>query len=633
MNKSDSERIATILENNGYKPALNINEADLILVNMCSIRQSAVDRVHGLSRKFKTLEAETVLTGCILKKDRKKFKNKFDEIWKGENYFGIKPRCQNKFSAFVPISNGCNNFCSYCVVPFTRGSLICRSHKEILKEVQALVNKGSKKIWLLGQNVNDYHSPANKSVDFVRLLRMLNNLPGKFSIRFMSPHPKNFTDELIQVMAESKKVAKYLHLPVQSGDNGILKKMNRPYTVKQYKTLVKKIRKKMPEINLSTDIIVGFPGETKKQFQNTARLFKEIGFDLAYISKYSPRHGTAAFQLKDSVSLEEKKRREKILRELIKIKKIIVVLGPTASGKSEMAIKIARKFNGEIVSADSRQVYKGMDIGTGKITKQEMAGIPHHLLNVASPKTRFNVSQYRKLAMKSINKIIKRGKTPILCGGTGFYIQAVIDGILIPAVKPDWQLRGKLEKRGTEELFKLLKKLDPRRAKTIDKKNRRRLIRALEIVIKTRRPVPLLKKDPIPYPVLIIGVKKSPEELKKLIRVRLLKWLRKGIIAEVKKLRKSGVSWKRFDELGLEYRYVARYLQNKISYDEMVRQTQKEIERFSKRQITWFNHQFGDFTAQNFPKKNFGEFKQDKRIQWVENQKEAENLVKKFLKK
>ncbi len=233
MNKSDSERIATTLEGNGYKPALSMNEANLILVNMCSVRQSAVDRVHGLSRKFKELNAETVLTGCILKKDRKKFKKVFNSILDNKDYFEIKPKCQSKFSAFVPISNGCNNFCSYCVVPFARGSLICRSHKEILREVQGLVNKGSKEIWLLGQNVNDYHSPANKSMDFVKLLKMLNDLPGKFSIRFMSPHPKNFTDELINVMAESGKVSEYLHLPVQSGDNGILKKMNRSYTVKQ----------------------------------------------------------------------------------------------------------------------------------------------------------------------------------------------------------------------------------------------------------------------------------------------------------------------------------------------------------------------------------------------------------------
>ncbi len=147
---------------------------------------------------------------------------------------------------------------------------------------------------------------------------MINDIPGDFLIRFVSPNPKNFSDKLVETMAEAKKIAKYLHLPVQSGDDEILKKMNRSYTVKQYKNLVKKIRKKIPDINLSTDVIVGFPGETKKQFQNTVKLFKEIKFDMAYIAKYSPRPGTAAFKLKDNVPWGEKKKREKILREILK---------------------------------------------------------------------------------------------------------------------------------------------------------------------------------------------------------------------------------------------------------------------------------------------------------------------------
>lgn len=317
MNKSDSERIATLLEKDGYQPALKLSEADLILVNMCSVRQSAVDRVYGLQPKLKKLKAKTILTGCILQKDRKKFKKIFDTIWDNKNYFQTKPICQNKSLAFVPISNGCNNFCTYCVVPFTRGRLFCRPHQEILKEVQNLVRNGFKEIWLLGQNVNDYHSPTNQAINFAKLLKKVNDLPGNFSIRFTSPHPKNLTDELITVMAQSEKIAKYLNLPVQSGDDIVLKKMHRNYTVKQYKALVKRIRSKIPEINLSTDVIVGFPGETKKQFQNTAKLFKEIGFNIAYIAKYSPRPGTAAFQLKDNVSLNEKKQREKCLRNLL----------------------------------------------------------------------------------------------------------------------------------------------------------------------------------------------------------------------------------------------------------------------------------------------------------------------------
>jgi tRNA-2-methylthio-N6-dimethylallyladenosine synthase len=344
MNKSDSERIATILENKGYKQASKINGADLIVVNMCSVRQSAVDRVYGLAPKFKKLKAEnpklkTVLTGCILKKDRNKFQKVFNSIWNIEDYLSISPKYQSNFRAFIPISNGCNNFCAYCVVPFTRGPLVCYDHRKILGEVKNVVNPhtkrgqgtegtkinkvsphygvGVKEIWLLGQNVNDYNSPTDSSVDFPKLLKLVNDIPGNFQIRFTSPNPKNFSDELIEIMAKSEKVAKYLNLPVQSGDNQILKKMNRPYTVKQYKNLVKKIRKKIPNINLSTDVIVGFPGETKKQFENTVKLFKEIKFNMAYIAKYSPRPGTAAFKMKDNVPLKEKKRREKILMDII----------------------------------------------------------------------------------------------------------------------------------------------------------------------------------------------------------------------------------------------------------------------------------------------------------------------------
>jgi len=376
MNKADSERIAMILENKGYLPASRESEADLIVVNMCSVRQSAVDRVFGLMPKFQKLKAQnpklkTILTGCILKEDRKKFAKGFDLIldikdlpnWpnylssKGiyltkpwhnycNNYLSIVPKYQNNFSAFIPISNGCNNFCSYCVVPFVRGPLICRSYLDVLKEVKNAIDKGFKEIWLLGQNVNDYrsglqpthHPPTfggpltristrkNAKINFAKLLRVVNDIPGNFWIRFTSPHPKDFSDELIETMAKCQKVTPYLNLPVQSGDNEILKRMNRPYTMGEYKNLVKKIRATFKkyrkglerEIAISTDIIVGFPGETKKQFENTVKLFKEIKFDMAYIAKFSPRPGTAAAKLKDNVSPKEKERRYKILTEILK---------------------------------------------------------------------------------------------------------------------------------------------------------------------------------------------------------------------------------------------------------------------------------------------------------------------------
>jgi len=344
MNKSDSERIATVLESKGYKEASNINEADVIVVNMCSVRQSAVDRVYGKIRDLTKLKNKNsrlrqgsglqtkpkiILTGCILKKDKQKFRERFDEIWENKNYINIKPKCKKGPLSYVPISNGCNNACAYCVVPFTRGPLKCRNHKDILKEVKNAVRKGAnpirneisngaREIWLLGQNVNDYQSPADSSINFAKLLKMVNDISGKFWIRFTSPHPNDFSDELIETMAKCQKVTPYLNLPVQSGDDEILKKMNRPYTISAYKNLVKKIREKNPDINLSTDVIVGFPGETKKQFENTVKLFKEIKFDMAYIAKYSPRPGTAAAKLKDNVPHREKERRWKILNVILK---------------------------------------------------------------------------------------------------------------------------------------------------------------------------------------------------------------------------------------------------------------------------------------------------------------------------
>ena len=295
-------------------------------------------------------------------------------------------------------------------------------------------------------------------------------------------------------------------------------------------------------------------------------------------------------------------------------KKLIVILGPTASGKSDLAVKLAQKFNGEVISADSRQVYRNMDIGTGKVTQKEMAGIPHHLLDVVSPKRRFTVVQYQKLAFQSINRILKRGKIPILCGGSPFYVYSVVEGWIFPKLKPDWKLRKKLEKESPEELLKILKKLDLKRSKTIEKKNKRRLIRAIEICKKLAK-VPKLKKEK-KFNCLLIGIRKSKTELRKLIERRLLKRLKKGMIAEVKKLRKSGVSFKRLEEFGLEYRFVALYLQKKINHKDMVEKLKKEIEKFSKRQMTWF--------------------KKDKRIHWTPPThypyKYAEKLVKSFLR-
>ncbi len=276
--------------------------------------------------------------------------------------------------------------------------------------------------------------------------------------------------------------------------------------------------------------------------------------------------------------------------------KIIVILGPTSGGKSDLAVKIARKFNGEIISADSRQVYKNMDIGSGKITKKEMLDVPHYLLGVASPKRTFTVSQYQKLAKKALAKIAKKGRPPIICGGTGLYIDSVIYDYKFPKAPPNQKLRQKLEKLKTEKLFQKLQKLDSLRAKNIDCHNRRRLIRALEIVLTTKKPVPPLisvnqRNNPhesATAAVLKIGIKKSPDELKKKIEKRLYKRLEQKMTEEIKNLHKSGLSWKKLDSFGLEYRFISRYLRGLISRQEMIELILKESYKYAKRQMTWF---------------------------------------------
>lgn len=275
---------------------------------------------------------------------------------------------------------------------------------------------------------------------------------------------------------------------------------------------------------------------------------------------------------------------------------ILVILGPTASGKSDLAVSLAKKLNGEVVSADSRQVYKGLDLGTGKITKKEMRGVPHYLLDVAEPDKVFSVSTFQEKAYEAIDMILKKGKLPILCGGTGFYIQSIVDGFILPEVQVDKDLRAKLAQLSTDRLYALLYKMDPKRALRIDAKNKPRLIRAIEIV-KTLGRVPKIKLRPR-YTPIQIGLILSPELSKKRIVSRLESRFKAGMVKEAEDLHKRGLSWKRMESLGLEYRYLAYYLQKKISYEEMKRQLIVVINQYVKRQMTWF--------------------KRDKRVKWIE---------------
>ncbi len=287
--------------------------------------------------------------------------------------------------------------------------------------------------------------------------------------------------------------------------------------------------------------------------------------------------------------------------------KLIVILGPTAVGKTEFAIKLAKKFNGEIISADSKQVYKEMDIGTGKVSKKEMKGIPHYLLDIVSPKKHFSVAQYQKLAYKNINKILKKEKVPFLVGGSPFYIYSIVEGWTFPKMKPNWKLRKKLEKKTKEELFAILKKLDKERAKTIEKENKRRLIRAIEIA-KTFGKIPKLKKNP-QFDCLLIGIKKQKDELKKRISKRVDKMIRLGLEKEVRKLVKK-YGWNPLLQT-IGYGEWLPYFEEKISKNEVGEKIKENTFQFAKRQMTWF--------------------KRDKRIHWFKNYKETEKLIKHFL--
>lgn len=267
--------------------------------------------------------------------------------------------------------------------------------------------------------------------------------------------------------------------------------------------------------------------------------------------------------------------------------RILVILGPTASGKSAYAVKLAKKIGGEVISADSRQVYKGLDIGTGKITKIEMQGIPHHLLDVVSPKKIYTVNTFVIDGRRAIADIIARGKVPIICGGSGFYIDALLGRIAVPRVPPNPTLRKTLETKSTSQLFAILKKLDARRARDIDAKNPVRLIRAIEIA-KTLGHVPRSNPEPLPYTVEWIGIQTPDDTLRARIKKRLHARMKAGMLAEARRLHRAGLSFKRMHALGLEYRYLALFLQGKLSKAEMLLQLEKEIWQYSRRQMTYW---------------------------------------------
>jgi len=354
MNKSDSERIAAILERAGWQTAASADQADLVVLNTCSVRQSAEDRAYGHIAKWRRYRQRNpsfigVVTGCVPAKEGDKLAKRFPAVDiflniqdieklpelvaekrqtafaagteytdQNINYLQAVPHHQSNFQAYVPISIGCNNFCTYCVVPHARGREKSRGSAEILRECQELAAKNYKEITLLGQNVNSYGQDDPAEIDFPTLLQQVADISGDFWIRFITSHPKDMSDKLIKVIADNQpKVTPYVHLAVQSGSNKILAAMNRKYTKGDYLRLIGKIRQAVPKVAISTDIIVGFPGETAADFRETVNLFKRARFNMAYISQYSPRPGTAAAEMEDDVSRAEKRQRDKELTAVL----------------------------------------------------------------------------------------------------------------------------------------------------------------------------------------------------------------------------------------------------------------------------------------------------------------------------
>lgn len=342
MNRSDAQRISSILESLKYKKTEVMESADIIVVIACSVRQGAVDRVYGIFRKKKLKKnIIKILTGCVLKEDAKKQQKFFDiiiDITKIKNlskiikqhnfynynpkdvdYLDIYPKHKNNFEALIPISNGCNQFCSYCAVPYTRGIEKNRSAHSILKEIKKLP-KSVKQITLLGQTVNSYINPDKNSKikNFSDLLEQVAILKANIWINFLSPYPTKFSDKLIKIIAKYNNISHHIHIPLQSGSDKILRAMNRKYNSQEFFDIINKIYKIIPDANITTDIIIGFPKESEKDFKDTLSILKKIRATLVYSGLYSPRFETLAYKMyNDNVSQNTKRKRNEIMTKLI----------------------------------------------------------------------------------------------------------------------------------------------------------------------------------------------------------------------------------------------------------------------------------------------------------------------------
>jgi len=359
MNRAESERLESLFQHLGYLPTTTASEADLIVLNSCVVRQHAEDRIVNKINALKKLKNSPqpptlAVTGCLVDSNTTRLKHRFphvDHFLKPGEYptwlvkskpFPILPQ-QPSPSTYVPIIQGCNNFCSYCVVPYRRGREKSRPVSEIVNEVKELARRGVKEVVLLGQNVDSYGHDLPDKPDLTHLLYELNGIDGIVRIRFLTNHPKDMNNRLIEAIAKLGKVCRQINLPVQAGDDKVLKAMGRGYSVESYRQLVARIRSQVPDISMSTDIVVGFPSESEEQFQATVDLLRELRFDSVHVATYSPRPDTtAARNLEDNVPPSVKKERLDTIERLQK--KIATEINGQLLGKTvEVLVEGKRK--------------------------------------------------------------------------------------------------------------------------------------------------------------------------------------------------------------------------------------------------------------------------------------------------
>jgi tRNA-2-methylthio-N6-dimethylallyladenosine synthase len=369
MNKAESQQLANHLEKLGYKSTPNMKKADVIIVNTCVVRQSAEDKVTGLLSYLKGIknnksDLKIVVTGCFVDSEIDHLYKKYPHIslffkpgyyndfysWGNNNlqFYNKNISSDNinlKSSAFSVISiiQGCNNYCSYCIVPYRRGREISRTKEDIITELRTMAQNGIKEVTLTGQNVNSYGKDLYQTYSLIDLLRDVNNIDGLLRIRFLTNHPKDMENRLIDELGSLEKVCKHINIPVQSGNNEILKLMNRHYTRDNYLRMIEKLKKLVPAVSLSTDIIVGFPGETEHQFLDTLDIIKQVEYDVVHVAMYSPRKGTVAYKkYPDNISQEEKKRR---FSELEAIQKSIAININSRLNNENVSILVEGKKN------------------------------------------------------------------------------------------------------------------------------------------------------------------------------------------------------------------------------------------------------------------------------------------------